>query len=739
MQSTGKSSLHRTSRRSSFSKRDIGSTINLSLQDKSGCKMSHTKRCKLKPRSVKTIGALLSKRRASEFSCNGNKNNSSNRKQVRRALLKVSNDSSSKQQSSVRFPGRKSSPLNHKTNGRNANGDGRFHRIRKRRKLKKKENSKQDEASRLKGRTRYLLIKMKLEQNLIDAYSGEGWKGQSREKIKPEKELQRAKKQIMKCKLGIRDAIHQLDLLSSEGRIGDAVISPDGSVFHEHIFCAKCKLRDAFPDNDIILCDGTCNRAFHQKCLEPPLATENIPPGDQGWICKFCECKMEILELINAHLGTCFSLNSNWQDVFKEEATAPDDGKISLDPAEEWPSDDSKDDDYDPETNEKTCSRSGIAESMSDDACSSSGLFWSSDEASSLSGSRRYDKVKVAGSPINIYSDDTNNLEVTSHRRQRRDVDYKKLHDEMFGKDAPESELSEDDDWGPGRRKRRRKESDPGTNMATCDGKDGCLKGELTMVVEKKLPSISQDKKRLFRIPPNAVEKLRRAFAENELPSRAFKENLSKQLGIASEKVSKWFKNARYMALKIRKEEKAKQPCSKDMIKGSNAEIGTNRNADQAAAKTDPNLVASEAGVHISKNTKRLCRRKKPKSITLPLKNRGKRSAGSLPTNTIEVSMWLNNRMRRKRLSSLKCRKTSEKMTSDPKTKSTNHINESRDKEQLYLVELERLFHLEDKVEKLKRVLEACRNDNHASSNETNRGEQLVIYVPVAEVREKVT
>lgn len=41
------------------------------------------------------------------------------------------------------------------------------------------------------------------------------------------------------------------------------------------IFCAVCNSREAFPDNDIILCDGTCNRAFHQKCLDPPLETES--------------------------------------------------------------------------------------------------------------------------------------------------------------------------------------------------------------------------------------------------------------------------------------------------------------------------------------------------------------------------------------------------------------------------------------------------------------------------------
>lgn len=66
---------------------------------------------------------------------------------------------------------------------------------------------------------------------------------------------------------------------------------------------------------------------------------------------------------------------------------------------------------------------------MSDDASSSSGLFWSSDEASSLSRSRKNDKLDIVGSTINIDSDDTDNFEITNYRRQRRDVDYKRLHD----------------------------------------------------------------------------------------------------------------------------------------------------------------------------------------------------------------------------------------------------------------------------------------------------------------------
>ncbi|KAE8713828.1 Pathoproteinsis-related homeodomain protein [Hibiscus syriacus] len=494
MHGTGNKLTDHGSAKSYSSKREAGSKLIATLKLKNRCKISHGRVRKPK-HHVKKVGSSLLKRKVTASVTKGPGNDvcSSSKVGCKTNLHKANKKGSSKKLGSSKLQGKNATHHSLEESGKKANADVRIKKLTKKSKKGQKNKVELDEASRLQRRTRYLLIKMKLEQNLIDAYSGEGWKGQSREKIKPEKELQRAMKQILKCKLGIREAIRLLDSLSSVGSIEGSAIAPDGSVYHEHIFCAKCKLREAFPDNDIVLCDGTCNRAFHQKCLDPPLDTENIPPGDQGWFCKFCDCKMAIIEAMNAHIGTHFSVDSHWQDIFKDEAALPDDAITSLNPEDKWPSDDSDDDDYDPGRRENSCRISDTATDgvESDDADSSTSLSWSVD-SEDLSGFGRCENH-----PFDSGADsyETSDGEIVCGRRRRRAVDYKKLY-EMFGKDAPQYEqVSEDEDWGP--------------------------------------EFLTLSRGRNARVPHKSV------FAENELPSRVMRENLSKELGLEPEKVEK--------------------------------------------------------------------------------------------------------------------------------------------------------------------------------------------------------
>ncbi|XP_027364764.1 homeobox protein HAZ1 [Abrus precatorius] len=214
-----------------------------------------------------------------------------------------------------------------------------------RRKKKRREDGITDQFSRIRTHLRYLLNRISYEKSLIDAYSGEGWKGYSMEKLKPEKELQRAKSEILRRKLKIRDLFRNLDSLCAEGKLPESLFDSKGEIDSEDIFCAKCQSKELSTNNDIILCDGVCDRGFHQFCLDPPLLTEDIPPGDEGWLCPGCECKDDCIELVNDSLGSSLSLSDTWERVFPEAATAAGnnmDSNLGL------PSDDSDDDDYNP-------------------------------------------------------------------------------------------------------------------------------------------------------------------------------------------------------------------------------------------------------------------------------------------------------------------------------------------------------------------------------------------------------
>ncbi|KAM2605517.1 hypothetical protein TB2_034313 [Malus domestica] len=242
-----------------------------------------------------------------------------------------------------------------------SNVEGKRRKKRKKRQLNKVID---DEFSRVRKHLRYLLNRISYEKSLIDAYSGEGWKGSSLEKLKPEKELQRATSEILQRKLKIRDLFQRLDSLCSEGMFPESLFDSEGQIDSEDIFCAKCGSKDVSLQNDIILCDGACDRGFHQFCLEPPLLSEDIPPDDEGWLCPGCDCKVDCFDLLNDSQGTDLSVADSWEKVFPEAAAAA--SGHNQEHTHGLPSDDSDDNDYDPDGPETDDEVQG-EESSSDD------------------------------------------------------------------------------------------------------------------------------------------------------------------------------------------------------------------------------------------------------------------------------------------------------------------------------------------------------------------------------------
>ncbi|GER42163.1 homeobox family protein [Striga asiatica] len=224
----------------------------------------------------------------------------------------------------------------------------------KRRRRKKQQQQKKNTAnefSKTKSHLKYLLHRISYEQSLIDAYSAEGWKGQSLEKLKPEKELQRAKSQILRYKMKIRELFQRLDQSLTAGKLPESLFDSEGEIDCEDIFCAKCGSKDLTLDNDIILCDGVCERGFHQFCVEPPLLKEDIPPGDEGWLCPGCDCKVDCIDMLKDFQGSKIKFTDSWEKVFPEAAA--DASGMKLDDGSGSISDDSEDDDYDPDKHNK--------------------------------------------------------------------------------------------------------------------------------------------------------------------------------------------------------------------------------------------------------------------------------------------------------------------------------------------------------------------------------------------------
>jgi hypothetical protein len=104
----------------------------------------------------------------------------------------------------------------------------------------------------------------------------------------------------------------------------------------ENITCSKCNGMDSEHD-DLYFCDAQgCCRAYHLRCLDPPVLSSSISTNpDEDWFCNQCRCAGDCLVLINQSLGSYFQNVPELREALGGAGTAEphSDSEDSLD---EW-------------------------------------------------------------------------------------------------------------------------------------------------------------------------------------------------------------------------------------------------------------------------------------------------------------------------------------------------------------------------------------------------------------------
>jgi hypothetical protein len=334
------------------------------------------------------------------------------------------------------------------------------------------------------------LKRLRQEQALVEAYAADGWRGASREKVKPVAEIRRAKEQINRCIKVIRDCVRVCDEAEGDKRIPAEMYDEDGELELDDIFCAKCLGNHSTDDNDIILCDGDCDRAYHVKCLVPAPDVSSLSE-DEGWLCPACDTKIDLIDSINEEFGTEYEYNVPWDQILVSDTLPPsprlaaDQGLVNhqtidlgrlegLLEGADLPSEDEDDEDY------KASSSGSESGSLSgerphgelDDIKRNDGKGEKSEDSVSLISedpgtaladvdeddmkafAERYARVKDLDDESGDESGGHRAKLILNGKRQRSKVDYVALSREMFGNlSSPllkeEEEEEEDGDWIP--------------------------------------------------------------------------------------------------------------------------------------------------------------------------------------------------------------------------------------------------------------------------------------------------
>jgi len=254
----------------------------------------------------------------------------------------------------------------------------------------------------------------------------DGWRSSNQEKLKPLAELAKKREDIFHRKLKVRRLFEKLNYDERKMEKYKCVEDSDGEIECDDVVCCECGSGDCDEDpyeNDVVFCDGYCDLAYHMKCVKPPLKPEDVPEGDEGWLCPVCDCRVDVIYYLNLdhdqklEIETCTHLDvfKNEQEMF-DKGIIPGTARFHLHGENEedvWPSDESEDEDF-KEKNEKDDGKDDSDESLSGSAVSETSETSSSSESSS-SGSSSDSAVIIEGP------------------RRRTKVDYVKLNGDLFG------------------------------------------------------------------------------------------------------------------------------------------------------------------------------------------------------------------------------------------------------------------------------------------------------------------
>jgi len=155
------------------------------------------------------------------------------------------------------------------------------------------------------ARARAQLSRARRERTLLDAHAADGWRGAGKDRVRLSADADRARRALGQAQAALVAAVAECEAAHDDKALPASAYDSEGEVDEGAIFCGRCGRFDCADDDDIILCDGdACGRAYHAACLVPPLdvGTELADPED-GWLCRACEVKAEILMAVNDEFG----------------------------------------------------------------------------------------------------------------------------------------------------------------------------------------------------------------------------------------------------------------------------------------------------------------------------------------------------------------------------------------------------------------------------------------------------